>query len=59
MLVMVPVTCYLSRKLYLLTKNLWIGATVNAGLVCWNVISSMGIYNYYTGQTFLGNLLGL
>lgn len=58
-LIMVPVTCYVSRKMYNLTRSLWVGATVNTMLVCWTAVSSMGIYNFYTGQGFLSNLLGL
>ena len=52
MLVMVPVTAYLSRKTYKLTGSIWLGALVNALLIGWTTVSSMG-YNTYFAQDFI------
>lgn len=43
MLVIVPVTVYITRKMYLVTKSIWLGALVNSLLVAWSFCSAMGL----------------
>lgn len=59
LLVMVPLTTYISRKMYNLTKSVWVGSTIIAMLLVWASTSLAGIYNYYLGQTWLSIVLGL
>ncbi len=54
----VPVTVYISRKLYNLPGQIWVDAFVNTTLVCWSLMSSMGPV-YYTAQNWLSNLFAL
>jgi hypothetical protein len=59
MLVIVPVTVYITRKMYNLTNSIWLGAVMNALLISWTLISSAGMScDFYYGQTLLSNLLG-
>lgn len=43
MLIIVPLTVYITRKMYLITKSIWLGAIVNALLVAWSFCSAMGL----------------
>ena len=49
----VPITVYLSRKMYKLTNSIWVGATFNALLVAWATIAENGTHTTYVGQNWL------
>lgn len=58
-LVIVPITVYITRKLYLLTRTIWFGALVNSFLLSWSLISSCGLHcNFYYGQNWITNFFG-
>lgn len=59
MLLFVPVTVYISRKMYRLTHGLWLGAFVNASLLAWSLVSSAGIADGYYGQNWISVLFGV
>ncbi len=50
LVLMIPLTTYLSRKLYKLTGNVWTGTIFITLLVSWATVSSIG-YNTYIGQS--------
>lgn len=56
-LLVVPVTVFISRKLYRMTNSIWAGAAVNALLVSWSLASAVGVGDVYIAQTWLGNFL--
>ena len=43
MLIIIPLTVYITRKMYLVTKSIWLGAVVNSLLVAWSFCSAMGL----------------
>ena len=60
MLVIVPITVYITRKMYLLTNSIWLGALTNAFLVSWTICSAMGLNcNIYNAQTWFSNFFSL
>lgn len=54
MLLLVPITVYITRKMYKVSKSIWLGAFVMALLLSWSMVSSMG-YNSSVTQTFLSS----
>ena len=56
-LLVVPVTVFISRKLYRMTNSIWAGAAVNALMVSWSLTSAVGVGDVYIAQTWLGNFL--
>jgi hypothetical protein len=56
-LIWVPVTIYISRKMYHLTKSIWAGALLNTMIIAWSLASTIGYNDLYTAQTWLGNFL--
>lgn len=58
-LLSVPITLYLSRKLFRLTKNIWTGAALNTIIIVWSMMGSLGINDAYIGQTLLSNFLNV
>lgn len=52
MLLLVPATTYLSRKIYKVTGNVWLGALLNAFLIGWCTVSTNG-YNSYVAQSLM------
>ena len=59
MLLFVPVTVYISRKMYKLPHGLWLGALGNACLLAWSLVSSAGMADSYYGQGILSVLFGV
>lgn len=58
-LLIIPLTVYITRKMYLITKSIWYGAIVNALLVSWSIISTVGINaDHYLGQNWISCFLG-
>lgn len=59
-LLIVPITVYITRKMYLLTKSIWYGAFINAFLLSWNLISSCGLHcDIFYGQNWISNFFGM
>lgn len=54
-LMIVPLTVYITRRLYLMTNSIWAGALLNTFLVCWTMASNGGTNTIgtFTGQTWL------
>ena len=53
MLVVVPITVYITRKMYKLTNSIWLGALTNSFLVSWCICSAAGLNcNVYNAQTW-------
>ena len=60
MLVIVPITVYITRKMYLLTKSIWLGALTNSMLLAWCFCSSIGLNcMMYNAQTWLSNIFNI
>lgn len=54
MVVFIPITVYITRKMYKLTNSIWLGAALNTLLVAWAICSGMGLnIDYYLPQTWL------
>lgn len=51
-LVWVPLTTYITRKAYDVTRTVWMGAAINAGLLTWSIASTVGVADYF-GQGIL------
>lgn len=59
-LLIVPITVYITRKMYCLTNSIWFGALVNSFLVSWSLISACGLHcNVYYGQNWITNFFGM
>lgn len=58
MLLYVPITVYISRKVYNQTKNIWAGAFINALFLAWSFTASQTLSDAYFGQTFWSMFLG-
>lgn len=59
-LIIVPITVYIARKMYLVTKNIWYGAIINAFLLSWSLISSCGLHcDIFYGQNWISNFFGM
>lgn len=52
MLMFVPATIVVSRKLYKITNSIWAGAFVNAMLLAWSFIGGNGLADGYYAQAF-------
>jgi len=52
LVVFVPITIYISRKMYNITKNIWVGAIFNSLLVAWSQTSELGAHTIYIGQNW-------
>ena len=55
----VPITVYLARKMYNLTKNVWTGALLNTFIITWSIMSSLGVNDTFWGQTWVGNFFNI
>ena len=59
-LVIVPITVYITRKMYKLTNTIWYGALINSFLLAWNMISSCGLHcDIFYGQNWISNFFGM
>jgi hypothetical protein len=56
-LIWVPVTTYITRKMYILTKNIWVGAFLCTILIAWSLASTVGNNDLYIAQSWLSNFL--
>ena len=58
MLTFVPITVYITRKMYKVTNSVWLGATINSLLLAWTLVCSAGIADKYYGQNIISILFG-
>ena len=56
-LIWVPINVYITRKMYILTKSVWVGALLNTMLIAWSLASTVGVNDLYTAQSWLSNFL--
>lgn len=60
MLVIVPITVYITRKMYIITHSIWLGALTNSFLISWSICSSVGLNcNIYNAQTWFSNFFNI
>jgi hypothetical protein len=59
MLFFVPVTVFISRKVYKMTRSVWLGALINAMLLAWILVCSAGMADAYYGQNLLDIFFGI
>ena len=59
MLLFVPVTTFITRKMYKTTNNVWIGAIINSMLLAWSLVCSAGIADEYYGQNLISVLFNV
>lgn len=57
MVTIVPMTTFLNRKIYRITKSIWVSAALCAILVAWTLVCTLGINDVWYGQTWLGDFL--
>ena len=58
LLILVPVTVFLTRKMYKITNSVWLGAAMNSLLISWMLVSSGGYHTYYA-QTFFSRFFNI
>jgi len=58
-IVLVPINCFVIRKSYKLTKNIWFGAIAVSLLAGWMIVSISGMNGSYVATTWLSNFLGM
>lgn len=56
MLLYIPVSVIINRKLYKMTKSVWLGTLINAALVAWLFVSKSGVGDGYYAQSILSVL---
>ena len=55
----VPITTYIARKMYNLTKNVWSGAMINTFIIVWSMMSSLGVNDTYWGPNWISNFFNV
>ena len=58
-LVWVPLTTYIARKMYVVTKNIWSGAMLNTFIIAWSLVSTLGVNDTYWGQNWISNFFNI
>ena len=58
MLLYVPITVVINRKLFNITKNIWTGTFVNAVFLAWSFTASQTLSDAYFGQNILSVFFG-
>ena len=58
MLLLVPLTVLINRRLYRRTNSVWLGAFVNALLIAWVLVCSNGTSDMYYGNTLVSVIFG-
>ena len=56
-LFIVPLTVYIARKMYNMTKSIWVGSMLNTLILLWTMASALGVNDFYYAQTWLSNFL--
>ncbi|OUQ81372.1 prolyl oligopeptidase family serine peptidase [Flavonifractor sp. An10] len=57
-IIFVPITIFVSRICYKLTKSIWTGTFLCSFLTAWMWVSAISSTNIYMGSTFLERMLG-
>ena len=57
-IVFVPISVFVARRCYQITKNVWVGTFVNSMLLAWMIGGVSGTNGAYVAQTWFGNFLG-
>ena len=57
-IVFVPISVFVARRCYQITKNVWVGTFVNSMLLAWMIVGVSGTNGAYVAQTWFGNFLG-
>ena len=57
-LIVVPITVVITRKLYLLTNRVWLGAAVNSLVIAWHMASTVGVSAGYYGPQAISAFFG-
>lgn len=53
-LLFVPITVYITRKMYKVTNNIWTGAALNSLILAWTLCSSVGYNSHaFVGQSWI------
>lgn len=55
----VPLTTYMARKMYKMTGNIWSGALLNAAIITWAMMSSLGVNDDYFGPYVISNFFSV
>ena len=55
----VPITAYISRKCFNMTKSIWLGSFVNALLVAWSAVGYVGMNDTYVPMGFFSILFNI
>jgi hypothetical protein len=55
----VPLTVYIARKMYNLTKNVWTGAFLNTFIICWSMMCTLGVNDGFWGQNWISNFFNI
>ena len=56
MLLYIPVSVIINRKLFKMTKSVWLGTLINAALVAWLMVGKSGVGDGYYAQGILSVL---
>ena len=55
----VPLTTYVARKMYLMTRSVWTGALLNTCIICWSMLSTLGVNDTFFGPNFISNFFNV
>lgn len=55
----VPITTYIARKMYNITKNVWSGAMLNTFIIVWSLVSTLGVNDTFWGQNWVSNFFNI
>jgi hypothetical protein len=58
-IIFVPITVFIARKTYQMTKSIWTGVFANSLLMAWTLVCISGTNASYVAQNWLSNFLGL
>ena len=59
MLMFVPATIVISRKLYKMTNSIWVGSFMNAFFLAWSFVAGNGLADGYYAQRFASIVFGV
>lgn len=59
MMLFVPVSVFVSRKIYKMTNSVWLGAFMNAALLAWLLVSKSGVGDGYYPQNIISILFNV
>lgn len=59
MVLIIPITIYISRKCYNMTKSIWLGSFINAMFVAWSLVSTNGVNDMYHAIGFFSRFFNI